>query len=122
MYRLMKDLLCAGVVGAGALWITRHVVRCNRWFDFADKSVITGADGLLGYLRTKEPLVMKTLAKKMLGYALGRTVLASDRALIDEMIVAGGDATFADLAVKIAASRQFRHREGRDDETARPSQ
>ena len=90
--------------------------------EFADKSVITGADGLLGYLRGKEPLVMKTLAKKMLGYALGRTVLASDRALIDEMIAAGGDATFADLAVKIAASRQFRHREGRDDETARPSQ
>ena len=90
--------------------------------EFADQSVITGADGLLGYLRAKEPLVMKTLAKKMLGYALGRTVLASDRALIDEMTAAGGDATFADLAVKIAASRQFRHREGRDDETARPSQ
>ncbi|MBL9201474.1 MAG: DUF1592 domain-containing protein [Opitutaceae bacterium] len=90
--------------------------------EFADKSVITGADGLLGYLRTKEPLVMKTLAKKMLGYALGRTVLASDRALIDEMVAAGGEATFADLAVKVASSRQFRHREGRDDETARPSQ
>ena len=48
MYRLMKDLLCAGAVGAGALWITRHVVRCNRWFDFADKSVIVsgGSRGL----------------------------------------------------------------------------
>jgi hypothetical protein len=90
--------------------------------EFADKSTIVGAEGLLTYLRGKEPLVMKTLAKKMLGYALGRTVLASDRALIDEMIAAGGDATFADLAVKIAGSRQFRHREGRDDEAARPSQ
>ncbi|MBL9187203.1 MAG: DUF1592 domain-containing protein [Opitutaceae bacterium] len=90
--------------------------------EFADKSVIVGADGLLTYLRGKEPLVLKTLAKKMLGYALGRTVLASDRALLDEMIAAGGDATFADLAVKIAGSRQFRHREGRDDEAARPSQ
>ncbi|MDP3070685.1 MAG: DUF1592 domain-containing protein [Opitutaceae bacterium] len=90
--------------------------------EFADKTTIVGADGLLTYLRGKEALVMTTLAKKMLGYALGRTVLASDRPLIAEMTAAGGDATFADLAVKIATSRQFRHREGRDEEAARPSQ
>jgi NAD(P)-dependent dehydrogenase (short-subunit alcohol dehydrogenase family) len=55
MYRLMKDLLCAGVVGAGALWITRHVVRCNRWFDFADKSVIvTGGSRGLGLVIARQ--------------------------------------------------------------------
>ena len=84
--------------------------------EFADKSTIVGADGLLGYLETKDSLVMKTLAKKMLGYALGRTVLASDRALLDDLTKAGGSASFSDLAIKIVGSRQFRHRQGREDE------
>ena len=43
---------------------------------------------------------MTTLSKKMLGYALGRTVLASDRPLIGEMAAAGGSASFSDLAVE----------------------
>jgi hypothetical protein len=77
--------------------------------EFADKTTISGADGLLRYLRTREALVMKTLSKKMLGYALGRTVLASDQPLVDEMMAAGDDASFADLAVKIVSSRQFRN-------------
>jgi hypothetical protein len=89
--------------------------------ELSDKSTIVGPDGLLRYLRAREPQVMKTLAKKMVGYALGRTVLASDRALIDEMTALGGDGTFAELAIKIANSRQFRHREGSDDEAARLS-
>ena len=57
---------------------------------------------------------MTTLSKKMLGYALGRTVLASDRPLIAEMTAAGGNASFSDLAVKIVTSRQFRNRAGDD--------
>ena len=84
--------------------------------EFSDKSVISGAAGLLEYLRGKEPQVMKTLSKKMLGYALGRTVLASDRALIDDMTAAGGTATFSDLATKIVLSRQFRNRQGQDED------
>ena len=90
--------------------------------EFADKTTINGADGLLRYLRDKEPLVMKTLSKKMLGYALGRTVLASDRPLLDEMMAAGGEATFADLVIKIATSRQFRHHRGQNDEALPTSQ
>jgi len=80
--------------------------------EFANKSTISGVEGLLGYLGSKDEQVRKTLAKKMLGYALGRTVLASDRALIDEMVAAGDAATFADLAEKIVTSRQFRTRQG----------
>ncbi|MEO6567152.1 MAG: DUF1592 domain-containing protein, partial [Opitutaceae bacterium] len=83
--------------------------------EFADKKTIVGTEGLLTYLQSKNEQVMKTLSKKMLGYALGRTVLASDRALIDDMVAAGGDATFADLATKIVTSRQFRNRQGQDD-------
>jgi hypothetical protein len=55
---------------------------------------------------------MTTLSRKMIGYALGRTVMVSDRPLIREMAAAGTGASFADLAVKIATSRQFRSRRG----------
>jgi len=83
--------------------------------ELADKTIIAGADGLLRYLQTREKQVMTTLSKKMLGYALGRTVLASDRPLIAEMTAAGSRATFSDLAVKIVTSRQFRNRAGDQD-------
>ncbi|HZN11886.1 MAG TPA: DUF1585 domain-containing protein, partial [Blastocatellia bacterium] len=52
---------------------------------------------------------------KLVGYALGRTILASDQSLIDRMVAAGGDATFAQLAAEIATSRQFRNRLGREE-------
>jgi hypothetical protein len=78
--------------------------------EFADRTTIVGAQGLLTYLQTQEPQILTTLSKKMLGYALGRTILASDRPLIAEMTAAGGGATISDLAVRIVTSRQFRHR------------
>lgn len=87
--------------------------------EFADKSTIAGARGLLDYLKSRDPQVMTTMSKKMIGYALGRTVMASDRPLVDAMTSAGGDASFADLAVKIVSSRQFRNRAG--DEPAASS-
>jgi hypothetical protein len=82
--------------------------------EFRDKTTIVGAEGLLGYLRTQDEKVMRTLARKMLGYALGRNPQPSDRRLIAEMIKAGGEASFADLATRIVTSRQFRHRAGLD--------
>jgi len=80
--------------------------------ELVDKTTIVGADGLLKYLQSKDTLVMTTLSKKMLGYALGRGVMASDRPLIRDMIAAGGGASFSDLATKIVLSRQFRNRAG----------
>jgi len=88
--------------------------------ELTDKNVITGAAGLLRYLEGKDQQVMTTLSRKMLGYALGRTILASDRPLLAEMTAAGHDATFSDLAMKIVTSRQFRHRAG-DDGNAAPA-
>ena len=82
--------------------------------EFADNTTIVGAQGLLEYLSRQEKQVMTTMARKMVGYALGRTVLASDRPLLVAMTAAGPDATFADLAVQIVTSRQFRHRAGDD--------
>jgi hypothetical protein len=80
--------------------------------EFADKTTIAGAQGLLTYLQGQDRKVMTTMSRKMLGYALGRTALASDQPLIRDMIAAGGDASFSDLAVKIVTSRQFRNRAG----------
>jgi Protein of unknown function (DUF1585) len=85
--------------------------------EFRDKTTIVGTEGLLTYLKTQDGKVMTTLSRKMLGYALGRNPQASDRRLIGEMTRAGGDATFADLAVQLVTSRQFRHRANRVDAT-----
>lgn len=78
--------------------------------ELANRRVIAGTDGLIGYLRSREPQVRRNLSYKLIGYALGRTVLASDRRLIDRMVGAGGEASFAALAAQIATSRQFRTR------------
>jgi hypothetical protein len=77
-------------------------------------------DGLLKYLGAKEAQVRKTLSYKLIGYALGRTVMASDQLLIERMAKAGGDATFAQLAAEIATSKQFRNRRGREETPAAP--
>ena len=77
-----------------------------------DNTEIAGMDGLIDYLDSQEEQVLDTFSKKLLGYALGRTMLASDLPLLNDMIAAGGDATFAELAAKIAASKQFLERRG----------
>ena len=80
--------------------------------EFADKTTIVGTDGLLRYLQEHDTQVMTTLSKKMIGYALGRTVRGSDRGLIDAMVKAGSSASVSDLAVTIVSSRQFKNRVG----------
>jgi mono/diheme cytochrome c family protein len=76
----------------------------------ADNTPVNGIDGLLSYLKSQEPQVLKTFSFKLLGYALGRTVLASDQPLVEKLTKSGGDATFSQLAAEIVASRQFRYR------------
>jgi hypothetical protein len=78
--------------------------------EFQDRAAITGANGLLKYLESQDRKVLTTLARKMLGYALGRNPQPTDRRLINEMVAAGGEASIADLAVRIVTSQQFRHR------------
>jgi mono/diheme cytochrome c family protein len=111
---LRIDPLGFPLEGFDAVGRTRQTYNDGKPVDvtgeFRDKTTIVGSRGLLDYLQTQDAKVMKTLARKMLGYALGRNPQASDRRLIGEMMTAGGDASFADLAVKIATSRQFRHR------------
>jgi hypothetical protein len=85
-----------------------------------DQTPLTGFDGLLTHLQQQEKQVLRTLSSRLLGYALGRTILASDQPLIREMTKAGGDVTFADLAVQIVASRQFRYRREREGSPPAP--
>jgi hypothetical protein len=80
--------------------------------EFADKTTIVGTEGLLRYLQEHDSQVMTTLSKKMIGYALGRTVRGSDRGLIDAMARGGSQVSVSDLAVTIVTSRQFRNRAG----------
>jgi hypothetical protein len=82
--------------------------------EFADDTTIVGAEGLLKYLQGRDRQVMITMSKKMLGYALGRTVRGSDRPLLETMASAGGSAPFSTLAAAIVTSRQFRNRVGTD--------
>ncbi|HMY70790.1 MAG TPA: DUF1592 domain-containing protein, partial [Blastocatellia bacterium] len=81
----------------------------------ADKTEIAGVEGLLKYVQGKDAQVRKTLSFKLVGYALGRTVLASDQLLVERMVKAGNDATFAQLATEIAVSKQFRNRLGQEE-------
>lgn len=76
----------------------------------ADKTEIKGVDGLVAFLKMRDQQVMKTVSKKLLGYALGRTIIASDQPLIDEMTKQGSDVEFAKLIAQVVTSRQFRYR------------
>ena len=76
---------------------------------------IEGVGDLIDHLRSEEKQVLRNLSAKLLGYALGRTMLLSDQPLVDQLLEAGGGASFTDLVVKVATSRQFRHQRGRKD-------
>jgi hypothetical protein len=120
---LRIDPLGFPLEGFDAVGRTRSVYLDGKAVDdtgeFADKSTLVGAAGLVDYLRSQNTQVMKTLSKKMIGYALGRTVRASDQALIDDMVRAGGSSSFSDLVVKVVTSRQFRNHLGEADGPAR---
>ncbi|MBI4904059.1 MAG: DUF1592 domain-containing protein [Acidobacteria bacterium] len=84
----------------------------------SDKTEVNGVEGLLRYLQSQEKQVIRTLAFKLVGYALGRTVQPADEVLIQRMAAAGGNATFAHLVSEIVGSRQFRNHTGKDEQLA----
>ncbi|MFN7937835.1 MAG: DUF1592 domain-containing protein [Bryobacteraceae bacterium] len=87
--------------------------------EMADKKVLAGVDGLLDYIRANEAQVLRTFYGKLLGYALGRTVLISDQPLLDKLVAQGGKATFSQVVAEIAASPQFRNRKDQPVSLAR---
>jgi hypothetical protein len=84
----------------------------------ADETRISGVEGLIQHIEKQERQVLRNLTSKLLGYALGRTMLLSDQPLIDSLVEAGGSVGFSKFAVKIVASRQFRYHRGREDSSA----
>ena len=87
----------------------------------SDNTGISGMDGLLAYLKREEKQVVRNAATKLLGYALGRTVLASDLPLIEELAAGGGNTTFPEMAARIVTSKQFRNRRGAEDVLPEPA-
>jgi len=105
-----------------------HYDSTGRWRDqysdgkpiddtgtLSDQTQIAGVKGLLGYLQTKDTLVRRTLSWKLLGYAFGRTVMASDQPLIEQMAAHGPDTKFSELVTAIVTSDQFRNHQAKDD-------
>lgn len=88
--------------------------------ELADQTPVAGVEGLLAYLKTQEPQVLKTMSYKLLGYALGRTVIVSDQPLVEKLTKAGGDTTMSKLISEIVNSKQFRYRRERDETSAAP--
>jgi hypothetical protein len=77
---------------------------------FPDGSEHTGVDGLQGYLRTQaQPEFVDNFCRRILAYALGRTLLPSDDLLVVAMkqkLSADGH-RFDNLVESIVTSRQF---------------
>ena len=84
--------------------------------DLTDNSRINGITGLLDYLETKQAeQLRRTLARKLVGYALGRTIQLSDQPLIEGLASAGGKAGMSALVGRIVTSKQFLDRAGAED-------
>ena len=76
-----------------------------------------GLPGLLDYLETeRRDDFIKTLCKKFLGYALGRSVTLYDQPLLKEMEknLAANDYRFSTLFETVVLSKQFRNQRGSD--------
>jgi cytochrome c553 len=76
----------------------------------------TGIEGLRDYLRAhRQDEFADNLCRKLLSYALGRTLIPSDDATVDEMRARLGDThRFTNLVEAIVTSRQFLTRKAQD--------
>jgi hypothetical protein len=82
-----------------------------------DGESIQGLEGLRSYLLThRRDDFVRQFCRKLLGYALGRSVQLSDKPLIDEMMIRlrENDYRISAAVESIALSPQFRHVRGRD--------
>ncbi len=82
-----------------------------------DGTEFEGIDGLRTYLVTKkQDVIVKLFCRKLLGYALGRSVTLSDQSLIDEMVVElnQNHGRVSAAILTIVRSPQFRMIRGRD--------
>ncbi len=73
-----------------------------------------GFAGLRDFLRLRRDTFRRNLCEKLVGYALGRTILLSDRQLVDRMAseLEQNDGRFSVLVTTLVDSQQFRYRRG----------
>jgi hypothetical protein len=84
-----------------------------------DGTEITGFSGLADYLGREKATFHRNLSRKLLGYALGRSEIVSDRLLIDKMMESlDSDNRLSTLVALIVTSEQFRHQRGNPPEYA----
>jgi mono/diheme cytochrome c family protein len=82
---------------------------------FPDGSEGTGPDGLRKYLHARrEGEFVDNLCRKLLSYALGRSLLPSDKGLLENMkqSLAANDNRFGSLIETIVTSKQFLNKRG----------
>ncbi len=82
-----------------------------------DGTVLEGVDGLRNYLvTTYGDVIVRNLCRKLLGYALGRSVQLSDEPLLEEMLenLAANDNRVSVAVEAIVLSDQFRNIRGRE--------
>jgi hypothetical protein len=82
-----------------------------------DGAEFEGMDGLRTYLLTrKKDVIVRLFCRRLLGYALGRSVALSDQTLIDEMVAEldKKDGRVSSAVQAIVRSPQFRMIRGRD--------
>ena len=82
-----------------------------------DGTEVDGFDGLRSYLLSKKrDILLQQFCRKLLGFALGRSVLLSDRSLISEMqrSLERSEFRFSAAINTIVQSRQFREIRGKD--------
>ena len=88
-----------------------------------DGTEITGMGDLFSYLQQEKLTFYNNLSGKLLGYALGRSEILSDRLLIDKMVKSlDSDKRFSNLVTQVVTSTQFRHKRGQSIESAKISE
>ncbi|WP_202921731.1 DUF1592 domain-containing protein [Anatilimnocola aggregata] len=82
----------------------------------ANGKEFTGSEGLKKYLADMRPLFIRQFSRKLLGYALGREVVISDRPLLAQLEkeLPDSDYRFSVAVEKIVLSPQFLNRRNRD--------
>lgn len=79
--------------------------------ELRDGTSISGDRGLHKYLRQQQGLFHETLARKLIGYALGRQDAVGDSSLVSALTMhMARDGGMLGLIEAIVTSRQFRHR------------
>ncbi len=127
-----SDTRCAGchkrIDGYGYALESYDAIGRRRTRDLADRPIDThgklfdgtevdGADDLRNYLLTqKREVVLNQFCRKLLGYALGRSVMLSDRPLLAEMQtqLSENDYRFSTALDTIVRSKQFREIRGKE--------